>query len=108
MSTEVIRVGIVGLKPGESCADVAHVPALRSMPDKFIIAGVANKRLESSRAAAETLGIPDAVASADEPIALPEIDAVGLQRLIDAIEKSARSGSRVTLAPSNRAVPLPE
>jgi hypothetical protein len=35
-------------------------------------------------------------------------DALGLQRLIDAIEKSDRSGSRVTLAPSNRTVPLPE
>ena len=76
MNTELIRIGIVGLKPGESWAGVAHVPALRSMPDTFIIAGVANSRLESSRAAAEALGIPHAFASADELIASPEIDAV--------------------------------
>jgi len=76
MSADRIRVGIVGLKPGESWAGVAHVPALQSMPDRFVIAGVANSRLESSRAAAEALGIPRAFANADELIASPDIDAV--------------------------------
>lgn len=76
MSTDRIRVGIIGLKPGESWASVAHVPALRSMPDRFNIAGVANSRLESSRAAAEALGIPQAFANVDALIASPDIDAV--------------------------------
>ena len=71
-----INVGIVGLKPGESWAGVAHVPALQSMPDDFAIVGVANSRLESSRAAAEALDIPHAFAGAEELVASPEIDAV--------------------------------
>ena len=35
-------------------------------------------------------------------------DALGLHRLIDAIETADASGERVSLAPSNRALPLPE
>lgn len=76
MSSERIRIGIVGLKPGESWAGVAHVPALRSMPDRFVISGVANSRLESSRAAAAALDIPHAFAGAQELVASPDIDAV--------------------------------
>ena len=34
-------------------------------------------------------------------------DAVGVQRLIDAIEQSSVSGTRVTLPASNRPIPLP-
>lgn len=78
MSTETIRIGIVGLKPGESWAGIAHVPALQSMPDKFSIAGVANSRLESSRSAAEAVGIPRAFANAQALIDSPEIDAVAV------------------------------
>ena len=76
MSEKKIRVGIIGLKPGESWAGVAHVPSLQHLSDSFIINGVANSSLESSRAAAETLGIPYAFGSAEELIASPEIDAV--------------------------------
>lgn len=56
MSTDRIRVGIIGLKPGESWASVAHVPALRSMPDRFNIAGVANSRLERAMLAEGFVG----------------------------------------------------
>ena len=70
------NIGIIGLKPGESWAGVAHVPALQSLPEDFSIAGVANSRLESSQAAAEALNIPHAFANAGELIASPEIDAV--------------------------------
>lgn len=76
MTRERINVGIIGLKPGESWAGVAHVPALQSMSDDFAIVGVANSRLESSRAAAEALGIPHAFASAEDLVASPQIDAV--------------------------------
>ena len=71
-----INVGIIGLKPGESWAGVAHVPALQSMPDDFAITGVANSHLESSEAAAAELDIPHAFANAEALIASPEIDAV--------------------------------
>ncbi|MET0091160.1 MAG: Gfo/Idh/MocA family oxidoreductase [Candidatus Thiodiazotropha sp.] len=76
MSTDKIRIGIVGLKPGESWAGIAHVPALQSMPETFAITGVANSRLESSRLAAEAVGIPHAFANAQALIDSPEIDAV--------------------------------
>ena len=42
MSEQRYRVGFVGLQPGRSWASVAHLPALRAMPDRFDIVGVAN------------------------------------------------------------------
>ncbi|MCW2308899.1 Gfo/Idh/MocA family protein [Rhodobium gokarnense] len=76
MTQGKIRVGIIGLKPGSSWAGVAHVPSLQALADDFVIAGVANSTLDSSKAAAAAIGIPNAFASADDLIASPEIDAV--------------------------------
>ena len=76
MTNGKINIGIIGLKPGESWAGVAHVPALQALSGTFAITGVANSSLASSRAAAEALGIPHALAGARELIASPKIDAV--------------------------------
>lgn len=76
MTSTTLRVGIVGLKPEESWAAVAHVPALRSMPDIFTITGVANSSLQSSDAAAEALRVPQAFANGFELVRSPEIDVV--------------------------------
>jgi hypothetical protein len=77
----VIRISGVGLSSSEKSGEKG--------------AGVASSRLERSHA--DALGIPHAVASTDALIASPAIDVV---------EKPARSGPRVALAPANRAVPL--
>ena len=49
--TKKIRVGIVGLNPKRGFASIAHVPALRALPD-FEIVAVATTRQESADAAA--------------------------------------------------------
>ena len=73
-----IRVGIVGLEPNRSWAALAHLPGLRTQPDKFIVAGVANRSAESARAAAQTCGIPHAFGSVAELVASPDIDLVSV------------------------------
>ena len=70
-----IGVGIVGYEKGRSWAAVAHVPALRALPE-YEIAGVATTRLESAEAAAIDigLGVDRAFASGTELAALPDVD----------------------------------
>ena len=73
-----IRVGIVGLEPGRSWAAVAHLPGLRAQPDKFLVAGVANRSAESAQAAAQACGIPKAFANVAELAVSPDIDLVSV------------------------------
>ena len=74
-----IRVGIVGLEPGRSWAAVAHLPGLRAQPDKFLVAGVANRSAESAQAAAQACGIPKAFANVAELAVSPDIDLVSVR-----------------------------
>jgi predicted dehydrogenase len=70
-----IRVGIVGLSPNRGFASVAHIPALRGLPD-FEITAVCTTRQQSAEATARHFGIPLAFA---DPVALarhPEVDLV--------------------------------
>ena len=78
MTRSKLGVGIVGLEPKRSWAAMAHVPALRAMPDVFEIVGVANTRLESAQAAAAAYDIPRAFANADELAADPAVDIVAI------------------------------
>ena len=71
-----LRVGIVGLQPGQSWANRAHLPALRALSDRFVVAGVANRTRASAEAAAAAFGIPHAFTDAAELAASPEIDVV--------------------------------
>ena len=56
-NTSKIRVGIVGLSPGRGFASIAHIPALRALP-QFEIAAVCTTRQDSADAAAKHFGIP--------------------------------------------------
>ncbi|MCB1166347.1 MAG: Gfo/Idh/MocA family oxidoreductase [Leptospiraceae bacterium] len=76
MSENKINVGIVGIKPGESWAGVAHVPALQSLGDRYRIAGVVNSSKQSSEAAARALGVNQGFASVEDLVHSPEIDLV--------------------------------
>lgn len=74
-TSDKIRVGIVGASPDRGFASVAHIPALRGLPD-FAIAAVCTTRQESVDATARHFGIPLAFS---DPVALarhPEIDLV--------------------------------
>lgn len=75
MSEPPYRVGIVGLRAG-SWAAVAHVPALRGLPEDYEIAGVANTSVVSAEAAAREHGVPHAFADAEALVASRDIDIV--------------------------------
>ena len=48
MSEQPIRVGFIGLNPDSHWAAMAHIPALKSLPGKFTVVGVANSSAESA------------------------------------------------------------
>ena len=56
-SSSKIRVGIVGASPNRGFASIAHIPALRALP-QFEIAAVCTARQESAEAAARHYGVP--------------------------------------------------
>ena len=70
--TDPIRIGIVGA--GRIVA-AEHVPRFRAI-DGVELVGVANRSEESSRRAADELGLPRAYPSWQELVADPELDAV--------------------------------
>src|SRR5581483_10880025 len=70
-----IRVGIVGLSPDRGFASIAHIPALRALPD-FDIAAVCTTRRESAEAAARHFGIPLAFSDPAELARHPNVDLV--------------------------------
>lgn len=75
-----LKVGVVGVAPGSglSWGARAHVPALRALPDRFELLGVANTSAESARAAAQDFGIPRAYDNVAAMVADPEIDLVSV------------------------------
>ena len=78
MSKRRFGVGIVGLQPGRSWSAIAHIPALRSLPNYYDIVGVANTSSRSAAAAAAALQIPVAFANAAELISHPDVDIVAV------------------------------
>lgn len=71
-----INIGFIGLNPDSHWAATAHLPALRSLTDKFTIVGVANSTADSARRSAEALGLPHAFGNASELVHSPDVDLV--------------------------------
>ena len=71
-----LRAGIIGLEAGRSWASIAHLPGLRAQPERFEVAGVANRSQESSSRAAHACGIPAAFSGVADMLASPGIDFV--------------------------------
>jgi predicted dehydrogenase len=59
MKSSRIGVGIIGVEPGRSWSAVAHVPALRALPQYEIVA-LSTRRQESADAAARMYGVAQA------------------------------------------------
>lgn len=78
MPKKRIRVGIVGLDSGHSWGAVAHLPALRSLPDDFEVVGVANRSKASSEAAAAATGLPRGFESVEQLVNSPDVDLVSV------------------------------
>ena len=70
-----IRVGIVGASASRGFASIAHVPALRALP-QFEIVAVGTARQETAAAAARHYQVPHAFADARELARHPDVDLV--------------------------------
>ncbi|WP_068088972.1 Gfo/Idh/MocA family protein [Novosphingobium rosa] len=79
MTEKTIGVGLIGYEAGRSWAALAHVPALRGLPE-YDIVGVATTRQESALAAAADIGLPAerGFASATALAACPQVDVVAV------------------------------
>ena len=99
MNTQPIRVGFIGLNPDSHWAATAHLPALKSMPDRFEIVGVANSSLESSQRTATALGLAHAFTSPKDLVASPEVDlvvvTVKVQHHLEMVTAALEAGKHV-------------
>ncbi|WP_119306935.1 Gfo/Idh/MocA family protein [Cohaesibacter haloalkalitolerans] len=76
MSSKPVRVGFIGLNPDSNWAFMAHVPALKSLGDRFEIVGVANSSAQSAERTAKALGLKHAFQTPDALVASDEVDLV--------------------------------
>src|SRR5947208_1645632 len=72
-----IRVGIVGANPSRGFASIAHIPALKALPD-FEISAVCTTRQDSADAAARHYGVPLAFCDAEKLAQHPDVDLVAV------------------------------
>ncbi len=70
-----IRVGIVGASASRGFASIAHIPALRALP-QFELAAVCTARRETAEAAARHYGAPLAFSDPERLARHPDIDLV--------------------------------
>lgn len=70
-----IGVGIIGVQPGRSFAALAHIPALKALP-QFEIVAISTTNLPRARAAAQEYGISSAFDNHSALIAHPGVDLV--------------------------------
>ena len=74
--TQLLRTAFIGLNPDSHWAATAHMPALKTLSDRFEVVGVANSSAESSRRSAEAFGLAHAFNDADELVSSDEVDLV--------------------------------
>lgn len=95
-----IGVGIIGYEPKRSWAAVAHVPALKALPE-YRVAAVATTREASALAAAEDIGLPPdrAFSSATELAACEDVDVVAITvkvpHHLELVRTAAEAGKHV-------------
>lgn len=75
MTDKKIGVGIIGVEPGRSWSAMAHIPALRSLP-QYRLAALGTTRQESADAAARAYGIEHAFDNHQALVSHPEVDLV--------------------------------
>lgn len=77
MAAGQIGVGLVGVQPGRSWAFLAHIPAIKALPDDFRLVGIANTSYESAQRAVEAMGAGGrAYRDVAELVADPAVDLV--------------------------------
>ncbi|TVM30594.1 Gfo/Idh/MocA family protein [Oceanidesulfovibrio marinus] len=76
MNKKRISVGFIGLNPDSHWASMAHMPALKSLPDDFEVVGVANSTPESAQQTAKAFNLPHAFATPHDLVSSDAIDLV--------------------------------
>jgi predicted dehydrogenase len=76
-SKNKIGVGIIGVQPGRSFAAIAHIPALKALP-QYEIAAISTTRRESAQAAAKEYGIPRSYDNHRDLVNDPGVDLVAV------------------------------
>ncbi len=70
-----ICVGVIGASPNRGFASIAHIPALRALPE-FEISAVCTTRQDLAEAAARHFGIPLAFSDPERLARHPDVDLV--------------------------------
>jgi predicted dehydrogenase len=70
-----IRVGIVGANPSRGFASIAHIPALKALPE-FEITAICTTRQDSAETAARHFAVPLAFSDAEKLARHPDVDLV--------------------------------
>lgn len=74
--SEKIKIGFIGLNPDSHWANMAHIPALKTLEDEFEIIGVANSTHESAKKTAKAMNLKYAFETPKQLIECEEIDLV--------------------------------
>src|ERR1700742_1388271 len=77
MTTEKIRVGIIGANVRYGWGRDAHIPALSALPE-FEITAVCTSRQETANETAKHFGFPHAFADPDKMLQHPDVDLVSI------------------------------
>jgi predicted dehydrogenase len=72
-----LGVGIIGVNPAWGWAAIAHIPALRALPN-YEIRAISARSKESARAAREAFGITAAFRDHEQLVIQPDIDVVAV------------------------------
>jgi predicted dehydrogenase len=72
-----LGVGIIGVSPVRGWASIAHIPALRALPN-YEIRGLSAHSAESARAAAEVFGVTAVFSDHAQLVTHPDIDVVAV------------------------------
>jgi len=71
-----IKIGFIGLNPDSHWASTAHIPALKTLEDKFEVVGVANSTYESAKKTAQALNLKYSFETPQDLVVSDEIDLV--------------------------------
>ncbi|HEX9476091.1 MAG TPA: Gfo/Idh/MocA family oxidoreductase, partial [Candidatus Dormibacteraeota bacterium] len=77
MPESKLGVGIIGVSPVRGWAAIAHIPALRALPN-YEIRALSAHSVESARAAGEAFGIRAMFTDHEHLVTQPDIDLVAV------------------------------
>ena len=77
MTTDKIKIGIIGANPNVGWAGRAHFPALLNLPE-FNVAALCTSKPESAKAAADYYGVPRAFHDFREMVQQPDLDVISV------------------------------